>query len=79
MNWWVSPSESPDLNPIENVWGSMKTYLRDRVKQSNQEELVAGNKEFWKKMTPAVCTRYIDHIQPVMPVVIQKEGAASGL
>ena len=26
--WWRSPPESPDLNPIENIWGSLKQYLR---------------------------------------------------
>ena len=28
INWWKTPPESPDMNPIENVWGSMKTFLR---------------------------------------------------
>ena len=27
INWWKTPVSSPDLNPIENVWGSMKNYL----------------------------------------------------
>ena len=22
IEWWKSPAESPDLNPIEKVWGS---------------------------------------------------------
>ena len=28
IEWWKTPAESPDLNPIEKVCGSMKNYLR---------------------------------------------------
>ena len=78
INWWRTPPESPDLNQIENIWGSMKTFLWDRVKPQNEEELVAGIKHFWKGLTPELCTRYINHIQKVMKAVEEKNGAASG-
>ena len=29
IEWWKTPAETPDLNPIEKVWGSMKNYLRN--------------------------------------------------
>ena len=46
VDWWPSPPESPDLNPIENIWGSMKQYLQTMYKPRNMEELKAGIKAF---------------------------------
>lgn len=78
VNWWRTPPESPDLNPIENVWGSLKYFLRHNYKPRNLEELIAGIQQFWKSMTPEVCRKYIGHLQKVMPKVVELEGAASG-
>ena len=78
INWWPTPPESPDLNPIENVWGSMKYYLRTVIKPKTQSELIEGMKRFWKTMNSSVCAKYIDHLQKVIPAVIKAKGAASG-
>ena len=37
-NNWPTPPESPDLNPIENIWGSLKQYLRTIYKPKNLQE-----------------------------------------
>lgn len=78
INWWETPPESPDLNPIENVWHELKYHIRKFVKPSNQEELIAGVSDFWDKLTPERCCRYINHIHKVLPVVVTKWGNASG-
>ena len=78
VNWWKTPPESPDMNPIENVWGSMKTFLRNEYKPRTLDALKNGIRAFWKTLTPAVCQRYINHLHRVIPKVIEMDGAASG-
>ena len=78
INWWKTPPESPDMYPIENVWGSLKTHLRNKVKPTNQETLIAGIRSFWKTLTPEVCRRYIFHLKRVVPKVIEENGGPSG-
>ena len=58
VNWWAIPPESPDLNPIENVWSSLKQYLRSTFKPKNLEELKDGIKQFWATLTPTICACY---------------------
>ena len=80
--WWKTPAESPDLNPIEKVWGSMKNFLRDvhfrKPENRNLAGLKDGIKKFWKTLTPKICRKYMKHIHKVMPIVIQNRGEASG-
>lgn len=80
--WWKTPAESPDLNPIEKIWGSMKNFLRNvhfrRIENRNLEGLKNGISAFWKTLTPRVCCKYINHIKRVMPIVVKKKGNASG-
>jgi len=78
INWWYSPPESPDLNPIELVWGSLKQYLRNQYKPHNLEELKAGIETFWFSLTPEKCRKYISHLKKVIPKIVEVEGAPSG-
>ena len=78
INYWPTPAESPDMKPIENLWHELKNFLRTLVKPKNKEELVSGIQTFWDTVTAEKCRRYIGHLQKVIPVVIQRQGRASG-
>lgn len=78
VNWWPTPPESPDMNPIENIWGSLKQYLRNIYKPRNLDQLRDGIHQFWATLTPEVCQRYIGHLSKVILKVIQENGGPSG-
>ena len=59
INWWKALVESSELNPIENVWASMKYCLAHEYKPKNLEGLIDGIKIFLKGMSPEVCWNYI--------------------
>ena len=46
INWWRTTPQSPDLNPIKNLWHKLKFYLELKAKPQNTQELVDGIKVF---------------------------------
>ena len=79
INWWQTPPESPDMNPIENVWHELKHHLRKIVKPRNKSSLIAGITDFWENiMNKKKCIRYINHIHTVLPQVLAMQGQATG-
>ena len=78
INWWKTPPESPDFNPIENMWHELKEYIRREVKPKTKSELVDGIKSFWATVTVEKCTKYIRHLRKVIPRAIELNGDATG-
>ncbi|KAI4884827.1 hypothetical protein NFI96_021003 [Prochilodus magdalenae] len=54
-NW---PANSPDLNPIKNLWGIVKRKMR-YARPNNAEELKATIRATWALITPEQCHKLI--------------------
>ncbi len=78
VTWWKTPAESPDLNPIENLWHELNEFIRREVKPKSKAELVDGIVRFWDAVNEAKCRKYIGHLRKVIPKVIELNGAATG-
>ena len=55
INWWQTPPESPDLNPIENLWHELKEFIHREVKPRHKDELVKCIIDFWKTVDQQKC------------------------
>lgn len=78
FNWWKTPAESPDCNPIEKLWHELKEYLRREKKPKTKQELIDGITAFWDTVDAAKCIKYIRHLNKVLPKVIEVQGDATG-
>ena len=52
---WTTLPETPNLNPIENLWHELKEYIRRVVKPTSNNALITGNQAFWKTVTVERC------------------------
>ena len=77
INWWKTPPESPDANPIENLWHELKEFVRHEVKPKTKDELIQGIIRFWDTVDIEKCRKYIGHLKKVLPKIIEV-GEATG-
>ena len=78
VDWSKTPAESPDPNPIENVWHELKEFILRRIKTITKQELIDGITTFWQTVVAAKCQKYINHLRKVIPAVIECNGRATG-
>ncbi len=55
LDW---PANSPDLNPVENLWSIVKRKMRNK-RPKNADELKATVKETWASIPPQQCHKLI--------------------
>ena len=74
MKW---PANSPDLNPIENVWSLLKSRINKRQPRPHiKQEMTDAINEEWENLQPADFQAAIDSMPRRVQLVIQAEGGA---
>ena len=66
MSW---PSQSPDLNPIENLWYHLKKEI------SNIKDLPEAIKKCRNSITPAYCKKLSDSMPKRIDATIKNKGS----
>ncbi len=71
LDW---PANSPDLNPIEYLWGIVKRKMRD-TRPNNADDLKATVKETCASIPPQQCYKLITSMPRRIEAVIKAKGA----
>uniref|UniRef100_A0A3Q3R835 Tc1-like transposase DDE domain-containing protein n=1 Tax=Monopterus albus TaxID=43700 RepID=A0A3Q3R835_MONAL len=73
MEW---PSQSPDLNPIENLWRELKVRVA-KHQPRNINDLERICKEEWVKIPPEMCANLVANYKKRLTSVIANKGFAT--
>ena len=73
---WNYPPYSPDLNPIEWVWGWLKREVQWYQPQ-NKQELINAIKQSWRNMPQEVLAGFMRHMKTNIIKVIANNGGTS--
>ena len=69
------PSNSPDLNPIEHLWGAIKRILKTK-QISSKTDLLNTVKEIWVQFPQEVINRLVLSFHGRLRTVIQENGCS---
>ena len=70
LDW---PSQSPDLNPIENLWHKLKTLIHNE-KVTKLSELPEVMKKCWESISPEYCNKLVESMPRKMDQLVSNKG-----
>lgn len=74
MKW---PAKSPDLNPIENVWGQLALLVYENGRQfESREDLKIAIRKSWDKIQLSYLQRLVESMTSRMVEVVLSRGAS---
>lgn len=73
MEW---PSQSPDLNPIEHLWGILKRKIAAH-KSKKKEDLWQKVQDAWYSIDPLICSNLVNSMCRRCAAVLKNDGATT--
>ena len=70
------PAQSPDLNPIENLWHEIKKAI-PKEKITNKTQLWQEVQKAWYSIPKSICERLVDSMSRRCQAVLQNKGHAT--
>ena len=74
LSW---PTNSPDLNPIENLWKIVKDIVQKEVLPQNKEELVNTIHRAWEEVSLELIECILASMPHRMKAVIKANGGST--
>lgn len=68
-----TPPQSPDINPIENLWEHLNKNIRKHV-ISHKTDLKRILLEEWNKIEPTFCTKLVQSLPSRLKMVLKNKG-----
>ncbi|CCI41021.1 unnamed protein product [Albugo candida] len=70
------PANSPDLNPIENVWAKTKAAILKPPKAKNSDELRLQLEQAWSAIDPEWLQHLVNSMPERIKAVIETKGGS---
>lgn len=68
-----TPPQSPDINPIENLWNYLDAKVREH-EISSKTELKSALLEEWEKIPPSFCEKLVQSMPNRLKMIVKNNG-----